>query len=105
MTPTVCIEMVSFRGNPEFTIEQVQEVMTQTNSHIKEFDGFIKRTISVNEEGEFLDIVYWESLEQAKQAAADLQQNAEIMKHFKVIDFSTVTMKHFNSFSECSVNE
>ncbi|NHF60708.1 hypothetical protein FK220_015235 [Flavobacteriaceae bacterium TP-CH-4] len=105
MTNLVCIEVVRFKGNPAFSTVQVQEAMAKTNAYIKEFDGFIKRTISVNEEGEFLDIVYWESMQQAKNAAIELQQNPKIMEHFKVIDFSTVTMKHFNSFSNSSKHE
>ncbi len=100
MTKNVCIEMVRFKGLPIHSISEVKEAMVRTNAVIKEFDGFIKRTLSVDAEGEFLDIVYWESLEQAKKAASQVQENPQLMENFKVIDFKTVTMKHYTSFFE-----
>ncbi len=105
MKKAVCIEVVTFKGAPEYSIAEVEEAMIRTQEIIKEFDGFIKRTISVNKEGEFLDIVYWESLEQAKEAASKAQQNPQIMENFKVIDFKTVAMKHYTSFFEAPSKE
>lgn len=101
----VCIEMVTFKKKLEYNVEETKAAMEKSNVFVEKYNGFIKRIISVNEEGLFLDIVYWESKEHAINAAQKLQQNEEFMKNFEVIDFSTVQMKHFDAFATFAKDE
>ncbi len=93
-----CVEMVSFKPQKNVTDEQLMEAMRATNPIVKNFEGFISRTTSINEKGEFLDIVYWESKEQALQAAQKVQNIPEVMKNFALIDPNSITMEHFDIF-------
>ncbi|WP_430906448.1 hypothetical protein [Maribacter sp. 2-571] len=100
MKQNSCIEVVTFKGKPTLTIDEVRTALLRTTPYLKQFDGFLSRTISVNEKGDFLDVVRWEDMEKAKRAAASLPQNGELMKLMEVIDFNSVKMEHYTVFSD-----
>ncbi|NQZ45331.1 MAG: hypothetical protein HRT65_13560 [Flavobacteriaceae bacterium] len=94
-----CVEMVVFRPNQGVSNDSLQQAMRATNAIVKEFDGFLSRTTSMNEAGEFLDVVYWESKAKALEAAEKVQHMPEVMQHFSLIDPKSISMKHFEVFA------
>lgn len=99
-TPNTVIEVVLFEANPSYSAQQVKEVMTALNDLIKLFPGFIERTTATASEGKYIDIVYWVDIESAKNAADDIMKNPEAQEFFKVINFETIQILHFNSFNQ-----
>ena len=99
MKQVKCVEMVLFRPQENVNNDELMEAMMATNEIVKNFDGFIQRSTSINENGEFLDVVYWESKEQALQAAAKVQEMPEVMKNFALIDPNSIKMEHFEVFA------
>ncbi len=99
MKQATCMEVVTFRVNPNNTNEQLKEAMEATNPFVKEFDGFVSRNTSINEKGEFVDVVLWESKQQALKAAEQLMQNPELAKNFALIDPKSIVMNHYTIFS------
>lgn len=94
------MEVVTFKTNPEYTNEQLQQAMETTNDIVKEFDGFVSRNISQNENGEFIDVVLWETKEQALNAAKQVPEIPELIKNFALIDPKSVVMKHYTIFAK-----
>ena len=99
MKQVKCVEMVVFRPQKNVTKDELMQAMVATNEVVKNFDGFIHRSTSINEDGAFLDVVYWESKEQALDAASKVQQIPEVMKNFALIDPNSIKMQHFEVFS------
>jgi len=96
MTPQAgVIEAVLFKTKPQFTDEQVIQMLTSLNPLLQHFAGFISRQLSKDDSGQWLDLVYWESMEQARQAAGQVMQREEAMYAFQVIDERNMSMYHF----------
>lgn len=100
MKTATCMEVVTFKTNPEYTNEQMQKAMETTNDIVKGFDGFVSRNISQNENGEFIDVVLWETKEQALKAAKQVPEIPGLVKNFALIDPKSVVMKHYTIFAK-----
>ena len=97
------IEVVLFETNPEYSIEQVKEALSLLNETIKLYKGFIERITASNNEGKYIDILYWKDMECAKQAAEDIIKHPMAIQAFKVIKPESVQIlryESFNSFQE-----
>jgi len=90
------IEIVKFKLKSGITPEEGKEKLLLLNQCVKEFDGFIERKLTVNEEGEWLDIVYWTSKDAALKAAEQVTKNPKALEAFAVIDESSMMMGHYN---------
>lgn len=66
-------EVVIFRLQPAATETDFLAAVDETTALLKTQPGFISRTIGKAESGEWLDILYWETIEAAKNAAEVFQ--------------------------------
>jgi len=71
------IELVRFRLQPGKTSAEWLKANEKINDWMKSQPGFRFRSLSETDDGEWLDVVYWENLETAK--AADEKFAAEMM--------------------------
>ena len=97
------IEVVTFSVKAGISNEEASEKLSLLNEIVKSYDGFIKRSFSVNEEGQWIDIVHWTSKELALKAAADVAKNQKAGAVFEIIDESSISMNHYkiiNSFNK-----
>jgi hypothetical protein len=62
------IELVRFRLQPGKTSADWLKANEKINEWVKAQPGFRFRSLSETEDGEWIDMVYWESLEAAKKA-------------------------------------
>jgi hypothetical protein len=69
----MAIEVVIFRVQSTVTRADFLEAVDETTALLKTQDGFISRTVSQAESGEWLDILSWESIEAAKAATVVFQ--------------------------------
>ena len=95
------IEVVTFRVKAGISKEEAGEKLSTLNEIVETYDGFIKRIFSVNEEGQWIDIVHWTSKELALKAAEDVAKNQKAGAVFEIIDESSISMNHYeiiNSF-------
>ena len=56
--------------------------------------GYIKRELVKTNDSEWIDIVHWESMQAARQAAEDAALNTTCMSCFKMIDEQTIKISH-----------
>jgi hypothetical protein len=54
--------------------------------------GFLKRTLTVSQDGTWTDIVYWEDQESAEKAMQMAEQSELVMPFMEKIDFNSVKM-------------
>jgi hypothetical protein len=87
------VEVVIWKTKSNFTEEEVLYKARALNKFIENQKGFISK----NEQGEWLDLVYWSSIEDAN-AAAKMAQNCDICQpFFDTIDMSSMKFYHFKS--------
>lgn len=99
-TSKTVIELVIFKAKPTCTTEEVLKSMQSLNPILKEYNGFIKRSLALSEDSFWTDIVYWDSMEDAKRAAKDIMQNEAALKAFSVIDEKQMQFYHFTLAEE-----
>ena len=99
MKKATSVEMVIFKPKKNVSKEQLMQAMRATNEIIKDFDGFISRSTSLNEKGEFLDVVYWENKALALAAAQKVQEIPMVLNNFALIDPQSIKMEHFDIFA------
>ena len=93
------IEMVYWSPKKGVLKETTIEVMKKLNGFVKEQRGFISRSTSVSIDGKFLDIVYWETLDDATKASELAMQQPTMVEVFSLIDEETMMFKHFDIFN------
>ena len=100
MNKATVIEMVLFKVKEGIEIEFAQKELIKVNDFLTKQEGFISRKISISDERQFLDIVFWTDMNSAVTAANKVMQNADLLKIFSIIDEKTQLFKHFTIFNE-----
>ena len=96
------VEIVKFKLKAGISAEEGKEKLLKLNQCVQAFDGFIERKLTKNEDGEWLDIVYWTSKEAALNAAEQVAKDPKALEAFAVIDESTIVMNHFDLIDKFS---
>lgn len=94
------VEVALFEINKGFTEKETKEALTSLNDAIKLYHGFIERITAKNENGKYVDIIYWKDINSAKAAATDLAQNEKAIAVFSIIKSKSVQMYHFDTFNQ-----
>lgn len=94
------LELVSFKLKPEADDSQLADLQPEVNSFIKQQPGFYYRSLAKDTDGQYLDIVYWESEEKAKAASEKFMEQAWAEKMMSLIDESSINMRHIQNISE-----
>ncbi len=88
------IEMVSFKLNTDASEQAFLDSNQALEAWVVKQPGFQYRALSKQEDGTWVDLVFWESLEQAQQAGAAFMAAAELKAMLAFIDKDSVSMQH-----------
>lgn len=94
------IELVIFKAKPGFSLDKVKTSLLSLNPILESYKGFISRKLALSKENQWMDLVYWESMEDATFAADDVMKNENAIKAFEVIDKQEMSFFHFDPISE-----
>jgi hypothetical protein len=94
MTDTV-LEVVRFRLAEGSEKAAFLTSVTPTTEFLKTKPGFVRRRLSQDADGMWLDIVEWTSMAEAKSAAAEFQTLPAVAEFCSHIDMSTAKMEHY----------
>lgn len=89
------VEVVIFKANAGIQSEKVLEVAKGIHTWLEQADGYIRRELLQDGE-QWIDIVYWESREQALKASEELMITPEAGTFMSVLDSENITMLHLN---------
>ncbi len=90
------VEVALFRAKPQYAKEDVIRAAKAINPVLENIAGFISRKLSVTEDGQWVDVLYWSSLKQAKNALQLVVKNKICQDFFKMTDDTTSELLHFN---------
>ncbi|MEM9325063.1 MAG: hypothetical protein AAGA85_05385 [Bacteroidota bacterium] len=93
------IEIVIFNTKAGHTQQEARAALETLNDCVMKFEGFIERKLAINEKGQWIDIVYWQSQAQALKAAEDIMKDPKALKAFDIIEEEQMQMFHFTPVS------
>lgn len=94
------IELVIFKTKPEFDPTHVKASLESLSDIVSTYKGFISRQLAKNDEGKWMDLIFWESMEDAKAAADDIMKLEAAQKAFSMIDEQKMELYHFNPINK-----
>ncbi|QNR25636.1 hypothetical protein [Croceimicrobium hydrocarbonivorans] len=99
-TKKLCLELVSCRFRDEVNAEQAQKALAQLNDFLKAQKGYRNRTYTEMEHPVYLDLVWWDSLDDAKEASERAMQSELCKEVFALMDLPNVAMEHYELVSD-----
>ena len=95
------VEIVRYKAKQDVSDDALESASTKMESEFaSRRPGFLRRTLARGEGREWLDVIYWEELELAEQAAAAAMQSAACGPFFAMIDESSIEMQHYEVRSD-----
>lgn len=81
-------------------VAHYSEISRIADSFLKTRSGFINRTVKQDhkDEAHFLDIVEWETLEDAEKASEAFQNEPTLIPFFEAFE-KVISFNHFHSFN------
>ena len=96
MKEAKCVEVVVFKLNEGVRREQFLKHAAITQAKIEQYDGFFDRQLLEGEDGQWTDIVHWESKEAAFSAAELIMQDEACMPFMQAINPDSMQMMHLH---------
>ena len=96
MSNTHTLEVAMFRLKEGTDREAFLRASDATMSALKSYSGFIRREVHTSEEGQWLDLIYWTSLEEAMSAAEQIMSDPACHPFLEMIDMPSLTMLHLH---------
>jgi len=87
-------EIVVFKAQADVTTEQVLLSAQSIQSTLESYTGYISRDLIQADNDQWVDIVKWESLEDAQFAAEDIMSKPEAATFMTIIDTASINMMH-----------
>lgn len=94
MTNQPLYEIVVFKAKDGISAEQVVSAAQHIQPLLDSYKGYISRQLVQADGDQWVDIVTWESLEDAKFAANDIMSKPIAAIFMNVIDTETINMMH-----------
>ncbi len=91
------MEIVIWKSKPEFSETEIVKRSKNLNEFVNNQVGFVSRDFAKNDEGQWIDFLYWDSLENAKAAAKKIETSPLCGEFFETIDMNSMQMFHFSS--------
>ncbi len=89
------LEIVTFRTKDGIAVADVLKASAEMEQHfITKQKGFIKRTIGKGDGNEWVDVVYWETMNDATKAGEAAMQSPACAPMFGMIDEASTKMSH-----------
>lgn len=100
MKDNLTVELVQFKlakGKDEKAfLEASDEMMID----LRKQSGFIDRELLKGEDNEWIDVIHWENLAEAKLAAKYVMSIPSCLKFFEMIDQESIKMMHLDQVRE-----
>ncbi len=91
---TITAEIVTFRLAPGAEPDIFRQAAVAMQPFLTRTGGFIRRTLSVDEDGLWTDHILWQSAEDAGRAAQAIMSAPEAAAFMPLIDEASTQMRH-----------
>mgnify|MGYP000585215321 FL=1 len=94
MSNSNVVEIVNFKLASGFTSQDFLSSNEQMELFLKEQQGLLYRSLCEKEDGSYIDIVYWENMELAKQAQQAFFASSLCQTFAQCIEKESVQLEH-----------
>lgn len=94
---THTIEIVNCKPKANVETKDFEAAAAGIESILSEMEGFKGRQFGRGSDGSYIDVVHWNDMECAKQAAEKVMSKPECLAFFQLIDEDTMSMRHFDT--------
>ncbi|HEX8597353.1 MAG TPA: hypothetical protein VF952_02445 [Chloroflexia bacterium] len=94
MSNTHTLEAALFRLKAGTDEEAFLMASDGTMTALKGYSGFIRREVLKSDDGQWLDLIYWHSLEEAMSAAEQIISDPTCHPFLEMLDMGSITMLH-----------
>ena len=91
----MAVEIARFRLAKDVSEDDFLRASNIMMKELVQLDGFLSREVLKGDDGIWMDLLHWESLETAKRAAEDVLKLPLCLEYFKLIDESSMEMNHY----------
>lgn len=95
MNSAAAIESAWFRNAAGISDDQLLAASAAVQDWLRQQPGFRSRLLAKGSEGEWLDLVMWDSLADAERAAAAIGDCPDIGPFMQAMEPESVQLKHF----------
>jgi trans-aconitate methyltransferase len=88
------IELVSFRLLASATSQDFLAANVEINQWLASHPGFLRRELAEGEDGTWLDVVVWKTMEDAHAAAAAMEATANDFAAMRMINPASISMQY-----------
>ncbi|MFN7663384.1 MAG: hypothetical protein ACK5PH_00985 [Inhella sp.] len=89
------IEVVLFRSKPGVSLSHMQQAVQRSQERVATLPGFVSRSTGHAGDGAYVDVVHWQDMSSAEEAAKVVMTCAECADLMALIDLEGVQMQHF----------
>ena len=95
------LEIASFKLKGGIAVENFLKASVEMEKHFAAKQrGFIKRTLAKGADNEWIDVVYWETMDDATKAMESAMKSPACAPMFGMIDDASIKMSHFEILSQ-----
>lgn len=95
------LEIVIYKTKSGINDADFIKTTSEMEEHFaKKQKGFIKRTFAKSENGDWVDVIYWETMDDAMKASEAAMKSSVCAPMFGVLDEASVKMHHFEILSQ-----
>jgi hypothetical protein len=87
-------EVVLYRLKPDVDRESFLRESSRACRWLEGRPGYLERELMESDDGQWIDVVRWETMEHALAAAADFTQEPDLMPLMEALDPESVQMLH-----------
>ena len=91
------LEIVLFKLAESVSKDEFLSAARGVESWLSTVSGFQRRELSCDDSGNWVDMIYWDSLEEAQQAAAEIMSMPEGQQFGSKISGESIKMYHMQS--------
>jgi len=90
------IEIVRFRPRDGLREENLRAASAgMEEGFASKQPGFLSRSLAKGADGEWVDVIYWQDLKSATDAAETAMNSEACMPYFEMIDEESIVMSHY----------
>ena len=94
------VELVSYQLKSGVSLQQLAATHDAVNSFLNRQSGFIYRSLSQDESGQWFDIVYWQDMAAAKAAGESFMKDPAGQSLIELTEMDSVVMRHMETETE-----
>jgi hypothetical protein len=88
------VELVEYKVKSGVDEDLFLKASEEIMKDIRKLGGFVRREVVKGMDGIWFDILYWNSLSEAQEAAKKVMEHSSCLHFFQMIDESSIKMSH-----------